>query len=280
MKILKDIETFRHWRKSITGTIGFAPTMGALHEGHLSLIEKSQKSCDFTAVSIFVNPLQFNSVEDFKSYPNSIDDDLELLKSKRVDAVFIPNKKIMYPENSSTIVEESKLSNNLEGESRPGHFKGVTTIVAKLFNIVQPTRAFFGEKDAHQLRIIQKMVQDLNFDIEVIPCETLREKSGLAMSSRNANLSPENRQSANIIKRGLSLAKIALDSGEKSATILKKNIHSKITSEPNAEVLYVSVSESSSLEEVEDMTDKKILISVAVKFDGVRLIDNFTYPSS
>ena len=183
----------------------------------------------------------------------------------------------MYTKSSTTIVEETKLSNNLEGESRPGHFKGVTTIVAKLFNIVQPTHAFFGEKDAQQLRIIQRMVKDLNFDIEIIPCETLREESGLAMSSRNENLSSENRQKANIIKRGLDLAKIALDSGEKSATNLKKYIWSKITSEPNSEVLYVSVADSDTLEEIDNMTNIEILVSVAVKFDGVRLIDNFTY---
>ena len=277
MKIFKDIKSFRDWRKSQTGTIGFAPTMGALHDGHLSLIEKSQKNCDFTVVSIFINPLQFNNIEDFNNYPDTIDNDIKLLESKKVDAVFIPSKEKMYPKNSSTIVEETKLSNNLEGQSRPGHFKGVTTIVAKLFNIVQPTHAFFGEKDAQQLRIIQRMVQDLNFDIEIIPCETIREESSLAMSSRNENLSSEIRQKANIIKRGLDLAKIALDSGENSATNLKKYIRSKITSEPNAEVLYVSVADIDSLEEIENMTNIEILVSVAVKFDGVRLIDNFTY---
>jgi len=278
MKIFKDIESLRNWRKTQKGTIGFTPTMGAFHKGHLSLIEKSQKNCDITIVSIFVNPLQFNNIVDYKNYPNTIEDDIEILIEKKIDAVFIPNKDIMYPENSSTIVEETKLCNNIESDSRPGHFKGVTTIVTKLFNIVQPTHAFFGEKDAQQLRTIQRIVQDLNFDIKIIPCETIREKSGLAMSSRNENLSSYNRQKASIIKKGLDLAKIALNNGENSATNLKKYIQSKINSESNAKVVYVSVAESNSLKEIEDITNKRILVSVAVKFEEIRLIDNFTYP--
>ncbi|MAJ43158.1 MAG: pantoate--beta-alanine ligase [Candidatus Marinimicrobia bacterium] len=279
MKIFKDIKSFRDWRKSQSGTIGFIPTMGALHEGHLSLIEKSKRNCNITVISIFVNPLQFNNIQDLENYPNKTDDDLLKLKLKKVDAVFLPNKSIMYPKNSSTIVQELTLSNSLEGQSRPGHFKGVTTIVSKLFNIIKPTHAYFGKKDAQQLRIIQRMVQDLNFDIEIIPCKTLREKSGLAFSSRNQNLALEYRKKANIIKKGLDLAKISLNNGEKSATILKNIISSKINSEPEFDIIYISVAESNSLKELENIQAKEILISVAVKIDGIRLIDNFTYSS-
>ena len=280
MEILKNIQSVRNWRKNLISNVGFVPTMGALHQGHLSLIEKSKKTCDSTIVSIFINPLQFNNEKDFKNYPVEIEKDLELLDSMAVDAVFIPSKNILFPKASSTLVKETNLSNSFEGKDRPGHFKGVTTIVAKFFNIVQPTHAFFGEKDAQQLRIIQRMVQDLNFNIEIIPCETVREKSGLAMSSRNENLSVENRIKAKVIKQGLDLGKIALDNGETSLSNIKKYINSKINSEPNAKVIYVSIADSDSLNELDEINVDEILISVAVQFDNVRLIDNFTYSAS
>ncbi len=280
MEIFKDIQSVRNWRKNLIYKIGFVPTMGALHQGHLSLIEKSKKTCNYTIVSIFINPLQFNNETDFNNYPLEIEKDLKLLDSMAVDAVFIPSKNILFPKASSTFVEETNLSNSFEGKDRPGHFKGVTTIVAKFFNIVQPTHAFFGEKDAQQLKIIQRMVQDLNFNIEIIPCKTVREKSGLAMSSRNENLSVENRIKAKVIKQGLDLGKIALDNGETSLSNLKKYIKSKINSEPNAKVIYVSISDSDSLIELDEINVDEILISVAVQFDNVRLIDNFTYSVS
>jgi len=280
MKIFKEIQSLRQWRKTLSNDIGFVPTMGALHEGHLSLIKESKENCKSTIVSIYVNPLQFNNTDDLKNYPSTIDNDIELLKTNSVDAIFLPTNEIMYSNTSSTFVEEIRISNGLEGESRPGHFKGVATIVAKFFNIIQPTHAFFGEKDAQQLRIIQRMVKDLDFDINIIPCETIREKSGLAMSSRNKNLTIENKEKACIIKKGLDLGKIALDNGEKSVQNLKKYIRSKISSEENAEILYVSIAESETLIELNEMNVAKILISVAVKFGNVRLVDNFTYSVS
>ena len=280
MKILKDIQSVRNWRGKLISKVGFVPTMGALHQGHLSLIEKSKKTCDSTIVSIFVNPLQFNNENDFNNYPEELEKDLELLESISADAVFIPAKNVLFPIEISTFVEETSLSNSFEGKDRPGHFKGVTSIVAKFFNIVQPTHAFFGEKDAHQLKIIQRMVRDLNFDIHIIPCETIRENSGLAMSSRNENLSAKNRAKASVIKKGLDLGKIALDNGETSIPNLKKYIKSKISTEPNAKVIYVSIADSYSLNELDEINADKLLISVAVQFDNVRLIDNFTYSIS
>lgn len=280
MLILKDVESLKKWRNTLNGNIGFIPTMGALHEGHLSLIKNSRNTCDNTIVSIFVNPTQFNNEDDFKNYPSTLQNDLEQIKLHSTNAVFLPTNKMMYPENFSTYVEENDLSTHLEGDSRPGHFKGVTTIIAKFFNIIQPTHAFFGKKDAQQLRVIQQMVKDLNFNVKIIPCKIIREKSGLAMSSRNKNLSPENRKKASIIKKGLDLAKIALDNGERSTNNLKKYIHSKINSEPIATIIYVSIADNNSMLETEKIENKDILISVAVNFGNIRLIDNFTYSVS
>ena len=280
MEIFRNIQSFRSWRKEKYGKIGFCPTMGALHEGHVSLINKSKKYCDYTIVSIFINPLQFNDINDLKKYPSNIENDLKIIKNYEVDAVFLPNDNIMYSKDSSTYVEEVRLSKNMESESRPKHFIGVTTVVAKLFNITQPTHAFFGEKDAHQLRIIKKVVKDLNYNIKIIPCRTIRETSGLAMSSRNKNLTIKDRKKAKIIKQSLDLAKIALDNGEKSADNIKKIIKFKIKSEPNMSLIYVSVSNSQTLEEISHISSDNLLISIAVKLNNIRLIDNITYDFS
>ena len=280
MEIFRNIQSFRSWRKKKYGKIGFCPTMGALHEGHVSLIKKSKKYCDYTIVSIFINPLQFNDIDDLKNYPSNTENDLKIIEDYEVDAVFLPSDNIMYSKDSSTYVEEVRLSKNMESESRPKHFIGVTTVVAKLFNITQPTHAFFGEKDAHQLRIIKKMVKDLNYNIKIIPCRTIRETSGLAMSARNNNLTTKDRHKAKIIKQSLDLAKIALDNGEKSIDNIKKIIKFKIKSEPNMSLIYVSISNSQTLEEISHISGDNLLISIAAKLNNIRLIDNITYEFS
>ncbi len=280
MEIFKDINTLKEWRKLQSKKIGLIPTMGAIHNGHLSLIQKSKQLCNQTIVSIFVNPIQFNQKKDFNNYPKPVENDINILNSENVDALFLPTNNSMYPNKYSTFVNESKVSSGLEGKSRPGHFKGVTTIVAKLFNIINPTDVFFGEKDAQQLRVIQRMVIDLNFDINIIPCPTIREKSGLAMSSRNKNLNKVDFNNASIIYKGLKLAETALNSGEISVVNLKKFIKAKINTVKNAEVIYVSIANSETLVELNEINSNQILISVAVQFGDVRLIDNITYSFS
>ena len=280
MEIFKDINKLKEWRKLQSKKIGLIPTMGAIHNGHLSLIQKSKQLCNQTIVSIFVNPIQFNQKKDFNNYPKPVENDINILNSENVDALFLPTNNSMYPNKYSTFVNESKVSSGLEGKSRPGHFKGVTTIVAKLFNIINPTDVFFGEKDAQQLRVIQRMVIDLNFDINIIPCPTIREKSGLAMSSRNKNLNKVDFNNASIIYKGLKLAETALNSGEISVVNLKKFIKAKINTVKNAEVIYVSIANSETLVELNEINSNQILISVAVQFGDVRLIDNITYSFS
>jgi pantoate--beta-alanine ligase len=280
MKIFKEIDSLKNWRRLQSNNIGLVPTMGSLHKGHLSLIQKSKQLCQQTIVSIFINPIQFNSKKDLQDYPKPIENDIKMLNSEKVDVLFLPSNDIMYSSNYSTFIKESKVSLGLESDSRPGHFKGVTTIVAKLFNLILPSEAFFGEKDAQQLRVIQKMVLDLNYDINIIPCPIIREKSGLAMSSRNKNLTNENLKNAKIIYKGLKLAITALDNGEKSVRNLKKFIKAKIYSVSNSRVIYVSIANSKTLVEIEEITTDQILISAAVQFEDVRLIDNITYSFS
>jgi pantoate--beta-alanine ligase len=279
MRTISSISEFKEFRNTLSGTIGFVPTMGALHNGHLSLINNSNQTCDYTIVSIFVNPAQFSKNEDLSTYPKPLDKDLVLLNKFKIDAILLPSNDVMYPKGFSTFVNENIVSMGLEGKSRPSFFKGVTTIVAKLFNIVNPTHTFFGEKDAQQLRIIQKMVKDLNFSIQIVPCQIIREANGLAMSSRNEYLSTKSRQSASIIydslKHGLSL----LENGERNPNIIREEISKIIQIEPNAKVDYISVSDNLSLEEINGEITGEVLVSTAVYFDDIRLIDNITYSS-
>lgn len=273
-------QEFKSWRQEISGSIGFVPTLGALHDGHLSLVEKSLQHCDLTIVSIYLNPTQFSPDEDLRSYPNTLEMDLKKLAELSVNTVFLPSNSEMYPFGFTTYVNESYLSKTLEGISRQEHFKGVATIVAKLLNIIQPRQVFFGEKDAQQLRIIQKMVQDLNFPVEIVSCPTIREKSGLAMSSRNANLSPEELKSAAIINKALIEGENLLQSGEKDADVIRNSISKIISNESRISVDYVSVADSSTLREISSKIIDTVLVSVAVYLGNTRLIDNFTYPSS
>ncbi|MBC8312215.1 MAG: pantoate--beta-alanine ligase [Candidatus Marinimicrobia bacterium] len=277
MRTISSLPEFKEFRNNLSGTIGFVPTMGALHDGHLSLVNKSNQFCDNTIVSIFINPAQFGQGEDLNTYPKTIQKDLELLESFHVNAIFLPTNDIMYPDGFSTFVNETIISSELEGKSRPNFLRGVATIVTKLFNIVNPTHSFFGEKDAQQLRVIKKMVADLNFPIEIVPCPIIREANGLAMSSRNEYLSPESRESAAIIYNALTVGVSLLSNGERNSDIIRQEINNKIQTETEAKIDYISISDNLSLQEINGEIMGDILISVAVYFNGVRLIDNISY---
>ncbi len=247
--------------------------MGYLHEGHLSLIRLARNKGDRVVVSIFVNPLQFGPTEDYHIYPRDIERDLKLLEREKVDVVFIPDEKEMYPPDFQTYVEVTKLTQGLCGAYRPGHFKGVTTVVLKLFNIVKPDFAVFGEKDYQQLKVIQQMVKDLNLDVEIIPHPIVREKSGLAMSSRNTYLSEEERHSAVAIYQSLKMAERIIFEGEKDAERVKGLIRDYLEKFPHNKVQYVEIVDPESLESVSEIKGP-VLIALAVFVGKTRLIDN------
>ena len=261
----------------MSGSVGFVPTMGALHDGHLSLIEKSNDLCNNTIVSVFINPKQFGENEDLIAYPKSLKKDLEKLGQYSVDAIFCPGRAEIYSSNSTVFVDESELTQCLEGQRRPAFFQGVLTVVCKLFNIIEPTHSFFGEKDPQQLRLIKKMCADLNFNIKIISCPTIREKNGLAMGSRNEFLSQYERSHAGIINEALVLCHSALCKGEKSVENIKAIIKEKIESEPLATIDFISVADEKTLLEQKNTINDNTIISVAVFFGSTRLIDNFTY---
>lgn len=274
MIIAASLEELRHARSLFTGTLGFVPTMGYLHEGHISLALRAREECEHVAVSIFVNPTQFGPSEDLSSYPRDLKRDLTLLEAAGVELVWTPTPEIMYPSGFATWVEVEGLSVPLEGASRPGHFRGVTTIVAKLFNAIQPDKAYFGQKDAQQAAVIRRMTRDLNFPVEIVTCPIVREEDGLAMSSRNTYLSPEERKAATVLHRALSAAKAAYDNGERNAEVLRGLMKDTIASEPLARMQYVSVADNETLEELETITSETLL-SIAVYMGKTRLIDNF-----
>ena len=277
MKIINSIQNFRFWRKKINGTVGFIPTMGALHEGHISLIKASQKKCQNTVVSIYINPLQFSQTEDLDTYPRNFEFDLEILLQHKIDAIFFPNDLMMYPDFFSTMVEETKLSKVLEGKSRPTFFKGVTTVVVKLFNIIKPTHAFFGKKDAQQLLIIKKIINDLAYDLELIPCPIIRDNNGLALSSRNQYLSDENKKSASLINKGLEVGRKMLEAGERNVDLIKGKIIFPLKEKNIFKIDYISISDINTLSEITNEIDSDILVSVAVFVEDIRLIDNFQF---
>jgi len=279
MKILHSIEECLGWRKSIKGSVGFIPTMGALHLGHLSLVKISKKACNRTIVSIFINPTQFSDNEDLDLYPLTTEQDLMHLKKERVDAVFMPSETDLYDNQNSEYFYDTPLSKKLEGVTRPHFFKGVTMIVNKLFNIINPTHAIFGEKDAQQLIIIKKMIDENKMPIRLVSGKTIRDKNGLARSSRNSYLSKKDRELASKIYKNLLLIKSLLDSGEKNSKILKKKFTRSINSFPDFKLDYISIACTKTLNERDYVLDKT-LVSAAVFFKGVRLIDNFTYLSS
>jgi pantoate--beta-alanine ligase len=255
-------------------TIGFVPTMGALHEGHLSLVAEARQMCDIVIVSIFVNPQQFGRGEDFEKYPRDLTADAALLTEYQVDYIFAPDTLEMYPEGFSTYVYVEGLTEKMEGISRPGHFRGVATVVTILFNTIRPDFAFFGQKDGQQAAVIKRLTRDLGFDTEIVVLPVVREENGLAMSSRNVYLSDEERQKASIIYQALRKAKLAFREGERSAARLEQIVREKIQTEPLADIDYVAIVDNETLEDVEKIEDRPVLLAVAARFGKVRLIDN------
>ena len=247
--------------------------MGYLHEGHLALVKQARIENSAVIVSIYVNPTQFGPKEDFAAYPRELDRDLELLREEGVDIVFVPSDDEMYPPEFSSWVDVEKVTERLEGASRPGHFRGVATVVTKLFNIVQPTKAYFGQKDAQQTVVIERMVADLNLGIEIVAVPTVRDRNGLAMSSRNIYLSPGERQAAIILFKALTLARQLSQGGEKDAGKIRQQMSSLIQKEPLAQIDYISIADAETLEEL-NLIDRPALASLAVRIGKTRLIDN------
>ncbi len=278
MHVFESLPEFRAWRKTVEGTVGFVPTMGFLHEGHLSLVRLVRARCDTVVVSIFVNPSQFAPTEDLAAYPRDLARDLDLLAAEGVDAVLAPGQDVaFYPDGFSTWVEVEGLTSRLEGASRPTHFRGVATIVAKLFHVVQPDVAVFGQKDAQQALVIRRMVRDLDFDIDLVLGPTIREPDGLAMSSRNAYLNPHERDAATVLRRALDRAEKLYEQGERDAGRLKAAMRELLDAEPSADVDYVSVACTDTLEEWTTI-DGTALVSLAVRIGKTRLIDNCLLP--
>jgi pantoate--beta-alanine ligase len=273
MKVIEKIADIRKLRMKLAEPVGFVPTMGYLHEGHVSLVKQAREENGSVIVSIFVNPTQFGPKEDFKSYPRDTDRDLKMLKPL-TDIVFMPSTLEMYPENYDTWVVPGDITERLEGAARPGHFRGVATVVAKLFNIVQPTRAYFGQKDAQQLSVIRKTVSDLNMDLQIIACPTVREPDGLAMSSRNIYLTRGQRRAAAVVYRALTLAQELWEQGEKDAGTIRRQMTDIIEKEPLADISYISIAHPETLKEMLHRMKAPALVSMAVKFGKIRLIDN------
>ena len=274
MIIVSTLEELRLARSLLDNPLGLVPTMGYLHEGHLSLARQAREECQSVAVSIFVNPTQFGPTEDLSKYPRDLERDLKLLESVGVDLVWTPTPDIMYPPGYQTWVEVENLTRPLEGAQRPGHFRGVTTVVTKLFNAVQPQKAYFGQKDAQQAAVIRQMTSDLDFPVEIVVCPIVREPDGLAMSSRNVYLDPAQRQAATVLYRALQQAKAAYDKGEQDASKLRHMVQEAVASEPLAQLQYVSCADYDTLQEMNWVGGRKALLSMAVFFGKTRLIDN------
>ncbi len=275
MQVLTTIAEVRAARSAVAGSAGLVPTMGALHEGHLTLVRQARAANASVFVSIFVNPAQFGANEDFASYPRDTARDLDLLRAESVDFVFMPPVEVVYPDGFGTSVDVGAIAQLLEGEHRSGHFLGVATVVLKLVNIVQPERAYFGHKDAQQLAVIRRMVRDLDVNVEIVPVDTVREPDGLAMSSRNAYLSPGERQSALVLWNALSLAREMWTRGARDAGAYRRRLRELIEGEEAARIDYVSVADPETLREVERIQGP-VLVSLAVRIGKTRLIDNIT----
>jgi len=273
MKVIETIGEMKRLRRRLTEPVGFVPTMGYLHEGHLALVRRARAENPSVVVSIFVNPTQFGPQEDFNSYPRDTRRDLALLGKEGTDVVFMPSVVEMYPRQFDSWVEVGKVTERLEGASRPGHFRGVATVCAKLFNIVQPTTAYFGQKDAQQAVVIKKMVADLNMSLEIVTVPTVREPDGLAMSSRNTYLNPEERKASVVLYQALSLAQKLWSQGEIDADRLREEMIKLIQKQPLANIDYVSVANAETLDEL-DTVSLPALVSLAVKIGKTRLIDN------
>lgn len=264
----------RKVRREQDQTIGLVPTMGALHDGHLSLVREARRMCDVVVVSVFVNPTQFALGEDFERYPRDLTHDAGLLTDYNVDYIFAPSMEEIYPKDFSTYVTVGGLSEQLEGASRPGHFRGVATVVTILLNIVRPDFAFFGQKDAQQTLVVKRLVRDLAFDTEIVILPTVREESGLALSSRNAYLDDDERRAASVLYRSLQRAKEAYKAGERSGSRLAETVRATVASEPRARLDYVSVADAETFEQLEKLDDRTVLIAIAASVGKTRLIDN------
>jgi pantoate--beta-alanine ligase len=264
----------RKVRREQDKTIGLVPTMGALHDGHLSLVREARRMCDVVVVSVFVNPTQFGPGEDFEHYPRDLTRDAAMLTDYNVDFIFAPTREEIYPKGFSTYVTVEGLSDQLEGASRPGHFRGVATVVTVLLNTVRPDFAFFGQKDAQQTLVVKRLVKDLALDTEIVILPIVREESGLALSSRNAYLSEDEKHAAKILYRSLERAKAAYKDGERNAQRLAGIIRATIETEPSARLDYISVTDAESMEKLDKMDDRPVLVAVAARFGQVRLIDN------
>ena len=282
MKIIRSAAEMTAFSKSAQRagkSVGFVPTMGALHEGHLSLVRAARAQSDVVVVSIFVNPTQFGPNEDFAKYPRSFEQDRAMLEAENADCIFSPSVEEMYPPGGATWVTVEGLSDKLDGRSRPGHFRGVTTVVSKLFNIVEPQLAFFGQKDAAQVAIIRKMVHDLNFDVKIVVCPIVRESDGLAMSSRNAYLNQEQRRQATALSRSLQRVKTLIQQGETKAETLIAAGKQVMTEEPEARLDYFEIVHPDTLDAVKDLSNGA-LVAVAAYIGTTRLIDNLLVPAA
>jgi len=273
MMVATSLQELDTARALLEHPVGLVPTMGSLHEGHLSLVRRAREDCRGVVVSIFVNPAQFGPQEDLDKYPRDIERDLRLLEGSQADLVWTPTVGTMYPPGYQTWVEVGEVSRPLEGEQRPGHFRGVSTVVSKLFHAVQPAKAYFGQKDAQQAAVVRRMTADLNFRVEIVVCPTVRENDGLALSSRNAYLSPEERVAASVLFRALQASKARYADGERDAGALRTSAREVLESEPLATIQYVSCADPETLQELERVQNQALL-SMAVFMGKTRLIDN------
>ncbi|HEX3724454.1 MAG TPA: pantoate--beta-alanine ligase, partial [Nitrolancea sp.] len=278
MQVVETIKDLHEWREGISGTVGLVPTMGYLHDGHLALVRRAREENDQVAVSIFVNPRQFGPNEDFARYPRDTTRDLSLLRDAAVDCVFLPSVDEIYPPGFSTTVDVEGLGRRLEGLSRPGHFRGVATVVARLLNLVRPTRAYFGQKDAQQVAVVRRMTADLALPTEIIAVPTVRDADGLALSSRNIFLSIDERTAALSLWRALARAEDAFTAGERKAEVLREIVCLELELQPLVQIDYVSVADSASFEEL-DLVDRPATIALAVWLGRTRLIDNVALES-
>lgn len=274
MKVVTSIPKLKIARNLLREPVGFVPTMGYLHEGHLSLVRAARSECTSVVVSIYVNPTQFAPHEDLGAYPRDLARDLNLLAKEGVHLIWTPDEESMYPPGFQTWVNVETVSQGLEGSQRPTHFRGVATVVAKLFNAVRPQKAYFGQKDAQQAMVIRQMARDLNFDLQIRVCPIVREADGLALSSRNVYLSSEERQAATILYRALNKAQAAYQSGERNAHQLRQIVTDTINSEPLAQLQYVSCADGDTLQEISEIVKGRALLSMAVYLGKTRLIDN------
>ena len=274
MEVISSLNDLVLKRANLSGPLGLVPTMGYLHDGHLSLVRQAKVECASVAATIYVNPTQFGPKEDFSAYPRSLERDLALLEEAGVDLVWTPSNEQMYLPNHQTWVDVEEITQALEGAMRPGHFRGVTTIVAKLFNAIRPDRAYFGQKDAQQVAVIRQMIQDLNYPIEIVICPIIRESDGLAMSSRNAYLNVQERKSAAVLYRALQNARIAFLEGERKGDRLRSVMLETLAAEPLARPQYVSCADLLTLQELSTVSTSALL-SMAVFIGKTRLIDNF-----